>query len=169
MGRARWRVTGLNQFQARATAYSDALINTGAKAVVEAAKAGAEEMRAAAMVSGTGWEGRKPGQPRRVTGAMIDSITYDKNAKRGSSRGSGRSSRSARFGWIDTYDKYFGLQNTGFNNPRKNPDNRGKTWITGSGGYTEGMQAYERGLDVAREVFKQAIEKYTRQAWRGKV
>lgn len=167
---ARWRVTGLQNFQAKATAYEEALADAGEIATTEAAKAGAEEMRRAAMASGTGWEGRGPGQPRSSNptrnGSMIESITYDKDARRGSSRGSGRLSRSARFGWINTYHKYFGYQNTGFTNVNKNSENRGKTWITGDGGFTEAMGAYEQGYDAARDVFKRLIEKYTYQAWR---
>lgn len=167
---ASWRVTGLNTFLKKAAAYPSALGDAGTSATVEAAQTGAEYMRDFAMASGTGWEGRNPGDPRSRNPerprSMIASITYDKSAKQGKNRGSGRESRSARFGWLDTYHEYFGMQNAGFTNVRKRPENKGRTWITGSGGWTEGMRAYEQALDESREVFRDAIARHTRKAWR---
>lgn len=148
------------------TAYADSLDSLGAQAVVNAARLGAETMRSVAEDSGTGWPNGGPaGGPRSDTGDMIRDITYDKVARRGVSK-SGRVSRTARFGWINRKRDYYLYQDRGFINVKKNPENRGVTWTTGMGGWTEGMAAIELAQLVSRETFRAEMSRLTRKSWR---
>lgn len=163
---ARWRMTGSKQFVAKATAYSDTLETLGAQVVVNAARLGAETMQDVISSSGTGWDGRLgPADGRIDSGAMLSDVTYDKRARAGGARLSGRTSRSARFGWLRRFRDYYGYQEEGFVNVLKNEENRNKTWVTGSGGWTEGMGAYATAYYVAREYFRSEIRRITRRTW----
>ena len=159
---ARWRMTNTQQFVGKATAYSDSLSNTGAQLVVESAALGAETMQHIIETSGTGWEGRLgPNDGRIETGKMRDSVDYDKRASRGLSRGTGRLSRSARFGWINTMEDYFMYQNEGFTNIAKGyPSADG-----GPPGYTLGMNAYFPAKMIAREHFRAGLKRLTKKTW----
>ena len=164
---ARWRATKLKQYRSKLTAYSDTLDNLGARAVVDAARIGAETMQEIIATSGTGWENR---EGRIDTGKMIGDVDYQRVATRGLSKGSARVSRSATFGWIRHYEEYYGMQDHGFVNIYKLERNRGETWKTGEGGppvgKTVGMNAYATAHLAAREFFRREINRLTKTAWR---
>lgn len=166
MAGARWRMTNSKGFVGKATAYSETLSTTGAQLVVESAAIGAETMQQVIESSGTGWDGRLgPAEGRVDSGQMLRDVSYDKQARHGVSRRTGRTSRYARFGWIKNYQDYYGYQNEGFTNLSKSEKNRNITWVTGSGGWTEGMNAYENGLYAAREHFRAGLKRLTKKTW----
>ena len=165
---ARFNMRGSKQFIARATAFSANLENTGADAVLDAAKLGADVMEERILHSGTGWEGR---EGRTDSRKMLENVDSDTTSRRGRTKG-GAASRSARFGWIDGWADYYRHQEEGFVNLRKNRENEGTTWggteFAGQGGppgWTEGMGAYAAGFIAARERLRQNVDHITRRAW----
>lgn len=155
-------MTGSQKFTAKATAYSDTLSTLGAAVVVESAALGAEVMRHVISTSGTGWDDRLgPADGRIESGRMLADVKYDKRAAGGLSRLSGRVSRSARFGWLQRYQDYYGYQEQGFENiyKRKASDDGGPP------GYTLPMNAYATAYYTAREHFRSRIRQITRKSW----
>lgn len=160
--------TNSKRFVQQLTTFEDTLTNLGARVVEQGAEMGATIMREVANNSGTGWPDAREGGPRSDTGAMIEAIDYDHHYHSGISR-KGRTSRTARFGWINQYRDYFGYQETGFTNLRKNQKNQGVTWVTGTGGppgETEGMNAYETAHQEVKQWFIREMDRITRTAWR---
>lgn len=165
---ARFRMTGLDDFVARATAYPENLLTMGSAAAIDAAKLGAEVMERVIQSSGTGWEGRSG---RVDSGQMLRDVGYTRSAERGST-GSGKATRTAEFGWTEGWLPYYEYQEKGFVNRYKSRENEGVTWggteYSGTGGppgWTDGMSAYAQGYYEAQERFRANIESVTRKAW----
>ena len=101
MAKFGWSPGRLPDLQRKLATLPSAIRSEGDDATHVAAELGAEEMRDVIQNSGTGWEGR---QGRVDTGSMLDSVVSEKN----------------RFGWLKNYKEYFGMQDSGFVNLRKN-------------------------------------------------
>ena len=150
MAKFGWNPGKLPDLQRKLATLPAAIRSEGDDATHVAAELGAEEMRDVIQNSGTGWEGR---QGRVDTGSMLDSVVSEKN----------------RFGWLKNYKEYFGMQDSGFVNLRKNAENEGRTWITGTGGppgTTEGMRAMDNARLVTRGTMYNLARKVLRNAWR---
>ena len=150
MAKADWKPGNLLAFQQRVSKLPPAVRLEGEQATIEVAALAAEEMRDVIENSGTGWEGRKG---RVASGDMLRAVASEGN----------------RFGWLAGYRDYFGLQNRGFVNLRKNAKNEGITWITGTGGppgTTEGMQALETARLVGRGQMYNRAKRLLSKAWR---
>ena len=150
MAKFGWNPGKLPDLQRKLATLPAAIRSEGDDATHVAAELGAEEMRDVILNSGTGWEGR---QGRVDTGDMLNSVASDKN----------------RFGWLTTYEEYFGMQDSGFVNLRKNSENEGRTWITGTGGppgTTEAMKAMDTARLVTRGTMYNLARRVLRNAWR---
>ena len=149
MAKFGWNPGRLPDLQRKLAVLPTAIRAEGEKATRTSAELGAEEMRDVIQNSGTGWEGR----PGRVdTGSMLESVVSEGN----------------RFGWLRNYREYFGMQDSGFVNLRKNSENEGRTWITGTGGppgTTEAMKAMDTARLVARGTMYNLARKALRKAW----
>lgn len=150
MAKFGWNPGKLPELQRKLATLPVAIRSEGDDATHVAAELGAEEMRDVIQNSGTGWENR---QGRVDTGAMLDSVVSEWN----------------RFGWLKNYKEYFGMQDSGFVNIRKNSENEGRTWDTGTGGppgTTEAMRAMDTARLVTRGTMYNLARKVLRNAWR---
>lgn len=154
MAKFGWNPGRLPDLQRKLATLPAAIRSEGDDATHVAAKLGAEEMRDVIQNSGTGWEGR---QGRVDTGSMLESVASEGN----------------RFGWLRNYREYFGMQDSGFVNLRKNakngPGSENPMWITGTGGppgTTEGMRAMDNARLVTRGTMYNLARKVLRNAWR---
>ena len=150
MAKFGWNPGKLPDLQRKLATLPAAIRSEGDDATHVAAETGAEEMRDVIQNSGTGWENR---QGRVDTGSMLDSVVSEEN----------------RFGWLKNYKEYFGMQDSGFVNLRKNSENEGRTWNTGTGGppgTTEAMRAMDNARLVTRGTMYNLARKVLRNAWR---
>ena len=153
MAKFGWNPGKLPDLQRKLGVLPIAIRAEGEKATRTSAELGAEEMRDVIQNSGTGWEGR---QGRVDTGSMLESVASEGN----------------RFGWLRNYREYFGMQDSGFVNLRKNakngPGSDNPTWLTGTGGppgTTEAMKAMDTARLVARGTMYNLARRALRKAW----
>lgn len=139
----------IEKLQAKMFLHVDKVTAAATRMALDAAEVGAEAMRQKIDISGTGWGGRGPGDPRADSWDMRDKIVFANKKTVKTPTRTGNTSIRANFGYRlrSKKDKYAIYQDQGFSNPaKKNPSADGAP-----AGYTYGTNAFLEGWLAARE------------------